>query len=647
MSRIRFIEPLRHKKVCHDDDRVELEGAMTRERTSPREDAPLMSNWRTGVGMADSAAGGYAVFREGSTQSRLSLESSAFMFGTRKSLDVYHPDMIKKMSTVLRYRPHAGDLKRPSYSGMLGVGMRKVIQEAQELERQIESQPGLDKKGAATLRHRLLREGTFHERGVGSLEELNDWHDHDVSVDDLAQVLYRILESEDMPNFVENIRLDPDGGLHRIEEIWDPVKFLWFIILLASVVLNAACLLGFNWGMFSAVVSTLFHDPLSLLHVLLVSLVGRGGFRDEEASSGIERATSLALNSFAADAFNHLGNAVAKARFLVYAAFVATFEVCMMFAYLIEGLRHLHAFYNPDKRHSEYTSWRSLVCLVHHTLPRFSTFSALRLMANVHPSLIYDDYIDALRDSPMRATWQGRLGVATWFATTRVLSLLTAMGAFAIKVTALGFKLLHPSTSWIVASFYLVSLMNQCMGSVLFQNVLQDRVFMFVFAGQDTDYRLDEKALRNVYQCRLAKQIWKDFWAAGERLRAVVLLCTLDHYDLQRLLIEDVYDQDCHLPPRGRLETVFDHLQDNNHSHMTAVPSNLSGIPERGRPRQMDQELSDVGHPRQRRSQRIETRRRMRTARRMTNLESLDLRGNSRGNSRGTHDEEDEEDVSV
>merc|ERR1719424_787713 len=80
------------------------------------------------------------------------------------------------------------------------------------------------------------------------------------------------------------------------------------------------------------------------------------------------------------------------------------------------------------------------------------------------------------------------------------------------------------------------------MGCVLFERVLQDRLFLFIFGGSDTEFREDELALKGVYRCRLAKQIWHEFYVKAPRFRgwkAIVMMATFDHFDLQTLLIND------------------------------------------------------------------------------------------------------------
>merc|ERR1712190_376250 len=101
-------------------------------------------------------------------------------------------------------------------------------------------------------------------------------------------------------------------------------------------------------------------------------------------------------------------------------------------------------------------------------------------------------------------------------------------------------KMTHPNYSMLYRVGNAFALMNQCMGVVIMEIVLQERLFLFVFGGSDAAYEDDEDALKNVYESRLAKQIWTDYWEKGNRFQAIVYLATFDHYDLQMLLIKDI-----------------------------------------------------------------------------------------------------------
>jgi len=159
-------------------------------------------------------------------------------------------------------------------------------------------------------------------------------------------------------------------------------------------------------------------------------------------------------------------------------------------------------------------------------------------MTRVHPTLLYNDFLNCMNESWWRTTRLGLIVTSVVFFTRQFSCAAAALCAFAIKILAVGLTLLNSDMSWLWRFSSLLSLMVQCMGCILMEQVLQDRIFLFVFGGQNATYEDDEQAYKNVYECRIAKQIWIDYWQSGNRIKAIVLLATLDHYDLQNLLIE-------------------------------------------------------------------------------------------------------------
>jgi len=225
-----------------------------------------------------------------------------------------------------------------------------------------------------------------------------------------------------------------------------------------------------------------------------------------------------------------------RASIVMVAGAVASFEVWYLVWFLFRVLILLVVFGFGG---SEYWSYDAVMELTRLTLPQLSTFSALKLMANVHPVVAYNDFYEVARDSAWTQTAAGFAAVTTRFVLSRLFFATTAVCAFGVKLLAVGFKFMNPVCLWSSRWAAVLALLNNCMGIVLFERVLQDRLFLFVFGGQDTEYQDDERALHYVYQCRIAKKIWTTYWRAGDRVKAIVMLVTLDHYDLQRLLIND------------------------------------------------------------------------------------------------------------
>uniref|UniRef100_A0A7S1RXI5 Uncharacterized protein n=1 Tax=Alexandrium catenella TaxID=2925 RepID=A0A7S1RXI5_ALECA len=347
--------------------------------------------------------------------------------------------------------------------------------------------------------------------------------------DDLARKVYEKVQTEELPNFLRHIQIDADGGMDKIGDMWDQQKVLWFSILVGSVCCNVASLILLNWTLcqsFLFFVERVCQRHETLRHVPLVE-------------PGQVHASWLKL-----DLEKHMPEPHLQARFLTVAVLVAFFEVAWVVCSVLRGG---YFFVRFIKEECEYESFASIVHLLQDILPRMSTFSSISLMSKVHASLIYSDYQEAVEQSSCRNTRAGLVLVSLGFFLSRGVCAVAAVCGFSIKMVATTLRLVNPKYGSLVPWLYVMALINQCMGSVLVERVLQDRIFLFIFGGHDTSYQDDERALRSAYMCRVAKEIWRHYWKGGQRFKAVVLLATFDHYDLQRLIIEDLEEMEATL----------------------------------------------------------------------------------------------------
>jgi len=343
------------------------------------------------------------------------------------------------------------------------------------------------------------------------------------TTEDLSRVIYDKFKDEDLPDFLDYVALERKGGLDRVGEIWYPEKYLWFAFLIGSMILNTTYLILMDWAIFQSFTTDTFKR-----------------FEGVDFTNVTQAYSRLVESSDqTADIFKTISEPETRWMLLNLAAIVATWEMSWI---LLKFIHTLIIWWRFFLSRSEYKSFHAVVYFFQKLLPQFSTFSAIKLMAQVHPSLIYNEYLYFVNESSLRGTRWGIVFVSVFFFTKCSACALAAMGAFAIKLLAVSLKLMNPSYSVLYRLGSVAALMNQCMGCVLMEIVLQDRIFLFVFGGQDAMYRDREHAYKNVYECRVAKQIWQDFWRRGRRLQAIVLLATFDHYDLQKLLIVRLED---------------------------------------------------------------------------------------------------------
>lgn len=364
-----------------------------------------------------------------------------------------------------------------------------------------------------------------------------------LALDEITEYVYDHLHEQKLPNFMHFLHLDKDGGLDRVPNLWNTQKIFWAAMLVFFVVYNMLYLVSCNWVVFKGFSETIFETSRSTLQVAI-----------KEAEAGV--LTSSELQNLIVDAKNQSDAAVLdtaglesnsiysriedpKRRLLLLslAGIVGTAEVLWVVVTIIRALNRLRIFYCTK---SEYRAYLNIMDFFQHSMPVLSTFSLMKLMSLVHPALLYNHFLECLQTQTLFVgTTHGIVLTSVYFIITRLFIGALALFAFGMKLVSVGLKLIDPSSNLMACTIQVAGLMNQCMGCVLFERVLQDRLFLFIFGGSDTDFKEDELALKGVYWCRLAKQIWEEFWKKGERFKAIVLLMTLDHYDLQMLLIND------------------------------------------------------------------------------------------------------------
>lgn len=383
----------------------------------------------------------------------------------------------------------------------------------------------------------VRRHSVYTNLGYTAVEPVVDKElaDAEDSVENLSSSIYAQLHADHKPNFLEAINLDRDGGVDRVGNIWYSGRWIWSVFLFGSVAFNIAVLSSLNQSVFIALAKNMAMHNRQFLSGInpsdihnMTKLSGELSEHVHEVTAGDESETGFIFKKYISDLPTRLV-------ILSAASVVAIFEMFGICYYLLQILFCQFKFVYSK---NEYQAYRSMHELMNYLLPWLSTFSAMKLMAKVHPALIYSDYLDYIEEAKYCKSAMGQFLLSAWFALTRILCACLALCAFATKMLVVSFKLINPNFQWITRISGVVGLLNNCMGIVLIEFVHQNRIFLFVFGGNDAKYQHRERALRNVYQCRVIKQIWTDFWQKGDRVKAIVMISTIDHYDLQALIID-------------------------------------------------------------------------------------------------------------
>lgn len=359
--------------------------------------------------------------------------------------------------------------------------------------------------------------------------DICDLHDYEIRISEIADVIYENTDV-DQAIFLLHIHLEPDGGLEKVKELWHVSKLYWCLILFFFCAYNVVFLIMMNSAILRCFVGEVFIEGEELVMEFGYVWQGirNGPLQQKRYADELASVEML-------DMYKMIDDPEMRWSVLQLASVVATIEVVWLLVYVV---RACIEFWRFSYIKSECRAYQHIFNLFQETLPRLSTFSAIKLAAHMHHVTLYDNYLDMLRTSSCHS-FTGVLLLKLWFGVSRLSVAAMGVAAFLTKMLLIGFKFINPATGTVVRWAYVVSLLHQCMGCILFERLLQDRVFMFTFGGIDCVLQDDERALLFVFKSRLAAQIWQDFWNVGERLKAVCMLASLDHYDLQRLFVTE------------------------------------------------------------------------------------------------------------
>jgi len=399
-----------------------------------------------------------------------------------------------------------------------------------------------------------------YEKANSDIFEADQWEktvtldmlvDEGCTIDDISHVIYDKMCAVEYESgicaldFFPHVSLDKIGGLDNVQKLWYPTRPLWALLLVGQCIANIALLLSLNKSIFAAAWMQAVRSAEEVTRHA-DNLDFSGAIRGMDVGH-MSNSTSFDVAGDDGRFLTFAAEWEARRRFLAIASFIALMEVAGVL-YLIWRVCQLLIRFSFSgslgAKKSEFSAYMAIDTLVRTTIPLMSTFSALKLGVRVHPLIIYNDYTNTIRVTTLcgRPVGRGPLGVALLtiaFGISRLFYLTIGLSAFCVKCAVVGAKLTHPQLcSWWRSWAEAFALLNCCINAVPMEKQLQDRVFLFIFGGEDADYQDDERALLYVYRCWLIKAIWQEYWQKGERWKTFFLLTTLDHYDLQTMILQ-------------------------------------------------------------------------------------------------------------
>jgi|EP00927_Polykrikos_kofoidii_P020451 hypothetical protein len=300
-----------------------------------------------------------------------------------------------------------------------------------------------------------------------------------------------IMHNSDEKVFFQTLKIAKDGGLHEIGD-----SALWY----SSRPVSAAVLMLF-------VVYNVYYLVVTNIHLLQTA--SKRNAEDEEFLL-----TQEVFKTFSSFKVEHSRSLVATIELFGLAVLAIATIVQIILIKFSDGLR----------------KWKSVTNLCWECLPLLSNFSAMKLIAYISPSKISVDLFDILfyRES----------GVAISliiFIITRPLMVLIGVDCFLVKFRiASVFILEHDfSANYFLGAFLFL---NQLLGAMNLPKELKNRLYRYVFGGEDGIITDEENNIQTVWEGMVAEKIY----AVYPKWKASCLMLTWCDDDFQLLTLNQV-----------------------------------------------------------------------------------------------------------
>lgn len=126
-----------------------------------------------------------------------------------------------------------------------------------------------------------------------------------------------------------------------------------------------------------------------------------------------------------------------------------------------------------------------------------------------------------------------------WYFLTAAVALLLGGAAFVWKTLEIAYQY-NNNESRVMLWLTIVGFLNQILSIIDIEDAYQDRLFLFIFGGEDGVLQSHEIKRRQTYMARIMAVIWEAFVQRADtsrRMLAISLMVSFNHFDLQKLVI--------------------------------------------------------------------------------------------------------------
>jgi len=288
--------------------------------------------------------------------------------------------------------------------------------------------------------------------------------------------------------FFDHVAIAQDGGLSEIghkPELWYDTRFISTTVMLLFVVYNIFFLLTQDVG-------AIMEKPEPYNEFLL-----------------------------SASLFSQFGITIQSPQKIVSAV-----ELFFLFVLLTYAVKQIVTILCANG----FRKWQAIAHLCWFTLPDLSCYSAIKVLQFVTPQQLMYDLNYVLWYEPKETQ---KVKMIMWFVRTP-LAWIIGLDTFLIKVR-LARSMIMDHQCKFKDVIGVVILLNQILGVVQLGKTIRNRLYRFVFAGEDGMMTDKEKVRQDVWEAMVAERIFKQFPFP----KAVALMLSWCDDDFQMLALND------------------------------------------------------------------------------------------------------------
>jgi hypothetical protein len=186
-----------------------------------------------------------------------------------------------------------------------------------------------------------------------------------------------------------------------------------------------------------------------------------------------------------------------------------------------------------------FKKWLAIYTLFWSTLPALSVFSAMKLLYSIVPTVLISKAGD-LVGQLLEAKAEGRntkpfiVNIVTWLIFSLVLGGLVGFDTFLMKLRIVSAKANTREYNFTFVAGT-VQFLIQVMGVVQLGNYVRERLFRFIFGGEDAVLQDEEIVLMETWNALLAKRIHRDLSFS----QFIAVMSSFSDEDFQGLVLNE------------------------------------------------------------------------------------------------------------